>query len=96
MGTLWKPIFGPLPMAPGAAQPASGASRDATLQPAAPKRKVRRFGSDTSWMLGLDERLLSSIVLKSLAMVSPVACRNGWLRAWRIALAEAVSPHHRM
>jgi hypothetical protein len=34
-----------------------------------PARKtVRRAGSDTSWMLGLAERLLSSIKLKSLAI----------------------------
>jgi hypothetical protein len=44
------------------AQPANGASALPITAPRPPHSNVRRAGDDRSWMLGLDERLLSSIV----------------------------------
>ena len=73
-GTLLKPSSGPPPTVaqpatapPSAATPDSGAKRPPTAAPRPPRNSVRRDGSLTSWMLGLVERLLSSIEAKSLA-----------------------------
>ena len=72
-GTLLNPSNGALPPAvahpANAATPPSGASRPVTAPAKPPRSRLRRVGSETSWMLGLDDRLLSSIVEKSLAMV---------------------------
>jgi hypothetical protein len=52
------------------AQPAkNGASRALAATPAPACNTVRREGWLTLWMLGLDELLLSSMVLKSLAIL---------------------------
>jgi hypothetical protein len=67
MGMALKPMRGPVRAA--LAQPAKkGASTALAATPAPRHNTVRREGWLTLWMLGLDERLLSSMVLKSLDM----------------------------
>jgi hypothetical protein len=56
------------------AHPAKGASSVNSPAPAPLRSTVRRAGLDTSWMLGLAERLLSSIREKSLLMVLFSSC----------------------
>jgi hypothetical protein len=58
-----------------------GASKPLTAAPSPPRNTRRRAGSLTSWMLGLDERLLSSIDEKSLAIACFLCCSQN-LRAW--------------
>jgi len=55
----------PFPGAFGKSAPANGARKALA---AAPRNHLRRSGLETSWMLGLEDRLLSSIEAKSLAM----------------------------
>ena len=76
MGTLLKPMLRPsaagLALVAGVlAQPVSamGANRPAAAAATPPRRKTRREGNDTSWIVGLRLVFESSIVLKSLAMV---------------------------
>ncbi len=68
MGTLLKPMARPseLTALPAVAQPASvpaarGPKRPATAAANPPRTNTRRFGSDTSWIVGLVDGLESSI-----------------------------------
>src|SRR5688500_20364370 len=63
-----NPISGPLAAGVVAHALSHGAITPATSAPTPPCSTTRRFGSLTSWMLGLEDGLLSSIVSKSLAI----------------------------
>ena len=51
-----------------ASAPANRPQADHTAALPAPRNHSRRSGLETSWMLGLEDRLLSSMVSKSLGM----------------------------
>ena len=68
IGTLLKPIIPPATLALAAATAVKGAKKPPAKAPKPPRKTVRRLSGDTSWMDGLEERLLSSMREKSFAM----------------------------
>ena len=68
IGTLLNPISPPVTPALAAATAVKGAKKPPARAPSPPRKTVRRLSGDTSWIDGLEERLLSSIREKSFAM----------------------------